>query len=86
MVRKNREEAQRTLWKANQAAARLNIGLGAFLARVRRGEIRAVRMGTRLIRFDPDDIEEYVSMSKGAATQDTDGRDSQRQAGTRLAS
>lgn len=50
------------LLTTKDVCGRLNVSRGALYAKIRRGEIRALKFGS-LIRFHPRDVDAYVKRS-----------------------
>jgi excisionase family DNA binding protein len=46
---------------SEEVAERLRIGVRTIPRLVERGDLRAVRVGSRVFRFDPDEVERYVA-------------------------
>ena len=50
---------------ANEVAERLRVSKQTITVLVRKGELKAVRVGN-LLRFEESDIEEFIDRAKGA--------------------
>jgi len=50
-----------TLWKVDQAAAFLNISCGTLFHWVSRKKIPCIRLGSRCLRFDPEEVRKWAA-------------------------
>jgi excisionase family DNA binding protein len=50
-----------TLWNYKEAASFLNVAVGTLYAKVCRKEIPHLRLSGRLVRFDSEEIEQWVA-------------------------
>ncbi len=50
-----------SMMTSEEVAERLRIGIRTIPRLVERGDLRAVRVGTRVFRFDPAEVERYVA-------------------------
>jgi excisionase family DNA binding protein len=56
------------LQDAEEVATRLGRHPRTVLNLVKRGELRAVRLGPRTVRFDPADVQAYIDAHRTATT------------------
>ena len=59
-------EANRKLVRASWVAERLGLGLSTVYKMAAAGEIPAVRLGPRRVRFDPEKVELWLRNGMGA--------------------
>ena len=54
-------QEERRLWTYKDVCRRLNIRPGTAYAWVSQGRLPVVRFSSKMVRFDPDEIEEWIA-------------------------